>query len=135
MIKIVSNTCRWALCAALGGALVAAPALAEDKSQHSGGNHHATQQGAANPPSSASGQTLEQAMKSGMDAMQKVPMSGDVDKDFAAMMRAHHQQAVAMAEIELRDGKSAELKAMARKMIKDQKKEIDMLGKWLSKHP
>lgn len=78
---------------------------------------------------------MGQAMKSGMDAMQKVPMSGDVDKDFAAMMRVHHQQAVAMAEIELRDGKSPELKSMARKMIKDQKKEIAKLGQWLSQHP
>lgn len=137
MTKIALNTARLTLCALASGFLVVGPAWTEDKGAHMGGNHPATHQGSQNTSGSqsGSGQSLDQAMKSGMDAMQKVPMSGDVDKDFAAMMRAHHQQAVAMAEIELRDGKSTELKSMASKMIKDQKKEIDKLGQWLSQHP
>lgn len=133
MTKIASNTVRLTLCALASGFLIVGPAWSEDKGAHMGGDHSATHQGSQN--TSGSGQSMDQAMKSGMDAMQKVPMSGDVDKDFAAMMRVHHQQAVAMAEIELRDGKSPELKSMARKMIKDQKKEIDKLGQWLSQHP
>jgi uncharacterized protein (DUF305 family) len=39
-----------------------------------------------------------------------------------------------MAKVELRDGKSAELKAMSRKIIKDQQKEIAQLDKWLAAH-
>ncbi|MGE5453401.1 MAG: DUF305 domain-containing protein [Acidobacteriota bacterium] len=87
--------------------------------------------GTQTAPDTATPKSVEQAMKDGMQAMQSIPVSGDVDKDFAALMKAHHEQAVKMAEVELRDGRSPELKAMARKMIHDQQHEIDMLGKWL----
>lgn len=120
----------------IGCAMLAGPSFAADKSPSMAGEHVGHQAKPASTGKSAPAhQTLEQAMKAGMDAMHNMPMSGDVDKDFAAMMKHHHEQAVAMAQIELRDGKSPELKAMARKMIKDQKKEIDMLGAWLKKHP
>lgn len=59
--------------------------------------------------------------------------SGDTDKDFATMMRMHHQQAVDMAKAELQHGKSPELKALAQKIVKDQQKEIAELDQWLAK--
>ena len=65
--------------------------------------------------------------------MQKMPMSGDVDKDFAMMMKMHHQQAVTMAEMELAHGKSDAMKDMARKIIAAQKKEIASFDQWLAK--
>ena len=37
-------------------------------------------------------------MSMGMDGMQEMPMSGDTDKDFAMMMKVHHQQAVNTSE-------------------------------------
>ena len=76
---------------------------------------------------------MKQSMKSGMDAMQKMQMTGDTDKDFAVMMKMHHQQALDMAEMELAHGKSAELKAMAAKIISGQKKEIAQFDRWLAK--
>ncbi|MGE4239520.1 DUF305 domain-containing protein [Ramlibacter sp.] len=76
-------------------------------------------------------QKMHQQMMSGMQKMQSMPMSGDVDKDFAMMMREHHLQAVEMAKVQLEQGKSAELKAMARKIIADQQKEIAQFDKWL----
>lgn len=76
---------------------------------------------------------MKQAMKAGMDGMAQMPMSGDTDKDFAMMMKMHHQQAVSMAEVQLAHGKSAELKAMAKKIITDQKKEIAQFDRWLAK--
>lgn len=57
-----------------------------------------------------------------------MPMSGNVDKDFAAMMTMHHQQAIQMADVLLKHGKSAELKALARKMQEEQRKEIKQLA-------
>lgn len=60
----------------------------------------------------------------------KMPMTGDVDRDFAAMMVMHHQQAIRMADIELRSGHSAALKAMAQKMKDAQQKEITELSKY-----
>ena len=76
---------------------------------------------------------MKQSMKAGMDDMQKMQMSGDTDKDFAVMMKMHHQQALSMAEMQLAHGKSAELKAMATKIISGQKKEIAQFDRWLAK--
>lgn len=64
---------------------------------------------------------MRASMMMGMDEMQKMPMSGDTDKDFAMMMKIHHQQALNMAEMELKNGKSPEMKAMAKHIIVAQK--------------
>ena len=77
---------------------------------------------------------MKKSMDSGMQSMQKMPMSGNTDKDFAMMMKMHHQQALGMAKAELEHGKSPELKAMASKMIQDQSKEIEQLDKWLQQN-
>ncbi|KQW02902.1 DUF305 domain-containing protein [Rhizobacter sp. Root1221] len=77
---------------------------------------------------------MKKSMDSGMQGMHKMQMSGDTDKDFAMMMKMHHQQALDMAKVEVEHGKSPELKAMASKMIKDQSKEIEQLNKWLQQN-
>lgn len=77
---------------------------------------------------------MHESMMSGMQKMQGMQPTGDTDKDFAMMMRVHHQQAVDMAKVEAQHGKSVELKAMAHKMMKDQQKEIAQLNKWLANH-
>jgi uncharacterized protein (DUF305 family) len=64
--------------------------------------------------------------------MQNMPRSGDTDKDFAMMMRMHHQQGVDMAKIELEQGKSPEMKAMAKRIISAQQKEILRFDQWLA---
>lgn len=84
----------------------------------------------ANPAS----EKLKSSMESGMRSMNGMKLSGDTDKDFAMMMKMHHQQAVEMAKVQLQQGKSAELKAMAQKMIDDQSKEISQLDAWLQQH-
>ncbi|WP_259651745.1 DUF305 domain-containing protein [Variovorax sp. UMC13] len=78
---------------------------------------------------------MKKSMMSGMDGMQKMQMSGDTDKDFAMLMKMHHQQALEMAKPEITHGESPELKAMARKIIKDQTKEIAQLDAWMKKNP
>ena len=86
------------------------------------------QKGASGPDA------MKQSMMGGMDAMHKMPMSGDTDKDFAMMMKIHHQGALDMAQVELDQGKSPELKAMAKSIIAAQKKEIAQFDRWLAKH-
>ena len=81
----------------------------------------------------AGSKDMMSSMMMGMEGMQKMPMSGDTDKDFATMMKMHHQQAVNMSEMELAKGKSPEMKAMAKKIIAAQKKEIAQLDQWLAK--
>lgn len=76
---------------------------------------------------------MKQSMMTNMDSMQKMQMSGDTDKDFAVMMKMHHQQGVEMAKMELAHGKSPVMKAMARQIIAAQKKEIAQLEQWLAK--
>ena len=76
---------------------------------------------------------MKQSMMTRMDSMQKMQMSGDTDKDFAMMMKMHHQQGVEMAQMELAHGKSPAMKAMARQIIAAQKKEIVQFDQWLAK--
>jgi uncharacterized protein (DUF305 family) len=76
---------------------------------------------------------MKQLMMAGMDRMQKMEMSGNTDKDFAMMMKMHHEQAMEMAQMELAHGKSPAMKTMARQIIAAQKKEIVRFEQWLAK--
>jgi hypothetical protein len=53
-----------------------------------------------------------------------VKPSGDIDRDFAAMMIPHHQGAIDMAQAELRYGKNEQLRRIAQEIIVDQLQEI-----------
>ncbi len=77
--------------------------------------------------------SMKKSMMTGMDSMDKMKMTGNTDKDFAMMMKIHHQQAVEMSEMQLAHGKSPEMKKMALSIIAAQKKEIAMFDKWLAK--
>jgi Domain of unknown function (DUF305) len=50
--------------------------------------------------------------------------SGDVDRDFVAMMSPHHQGTIDMAISELRYGKNEQLRRIAQEIIVDQMQEI-----------
>ena len=78
---------------------------------------------------------MNKSMMNGMKSMQDMKPSGDTDKDFAMMMKMHHQQALDMAQIEMDHGKSAEMKTMAKKIIVAQKKKIAEFDQWIKKHP
>lgn len=82
--------------------------------------------------SSTGSEAMMQSMTKGIESMQKMPMSGDVDKDFAMMMKAHHQQGVDMAEMQIKHGKSAKMKSMAKNIIAAQNKEIAEFEAWLA---
>jgi uncharacterized protein (DUF305 family) len=78
------------------------------------------------------------AVKSGMDKMMtdmhQMEMTGNVDNDFAMMMKSHHQAAVDMAQAELESGKDEGLKKMAQNIIDAQKSEINELQSFLDNH-
>lgn len=96
--------------------------MVQGSTGHSGMQHGAT-----------GSEAMKHSMMAGMDSMQTMPMSGETDKDFAMMMKVHHQQALDMAQVELDQGKSPAMKAMARKIISAQKKEIAQLDQWLGR--
>ena len=63
------------------------------------------------------------AMDRMMAAMAIAP-SGDVDRDFTAIMIPHHQGAIDMAQAELRYGRNEQLRRIAQEIIVDQQQEI-----------
>ena len=77
---------------------------------------------------------LHRIMVSSAKESQSMKPSGDVDRDFLTMMRHHHQSGIKMAEVQMREGKSAEVKEMARKIVDGQKKEIAEIEGLLKNH-
>lgn len=75
---------------------------------------------------------MYKSMMSGMEGMKMMKPTGNTDKDFAMLMKMHHEQALEMAKAEIAHGKSAELKALSRKIIAAQQKEIAQLDKWMA---
>jgi hypothetical protein len=65
----------------------------------------------------------EAAMIKMMNDMAIKP-TGDIDRDFVAMMIPHHQGAIDMAISELRYGKNEQLRRIAQEIIVDQMQEI-----------
>jgi uncharacterized protein (DUF305 family) len=101
---------------------IAAPALASD------GAHH--MHSAAASPSAVGGPGEAGFLAENDAAMAKMmqdmaaPPSGDVDRDFVAMMEPHHQGAIDMARALLRYGKNEQLKRLAQEIIVTQQQEI-----------
>jgi uncharacterized protein (DUF305 family) len=59
-----------------------------------------------------------------MMADMTVAPTGDIDRDFVAMMAPHHQGAIDMAQLILRYGKNEQLKRLAQEIIVTQQQEI-----------
>ena len=74
-------------------------------------------------PFMAENQTAMHRMMSDMD----IAPSGDVDRDFSAMMIPHHRGAIAMAQAELRYGRNESLRRIAQEIIVDQQQEIAVM--------
>ena len=53
--------------------------------------------------------------------------TGDVDRDFVAMMVPHHQGAIDMARAVLRYGRNEQLKRLAQEIIVTQQQEIAVM--------
>lgn len=69
------------------------------------------------------------AMTDGVSETHHGMMAMD-QKEFLAMMIAHHQLAVGMAEAELETGTNPKVKALAQRVITAQKREIAQMDSW-----
>jgi uncharacterized protein (DUF305 family) len=85
--------------------------------------HHAPAPPAATVDEAPFWKENEAAMIKMMNDMAIKP-TGDIDRDFVAMMIPHHQGAIAMAISELRYGKNEQLRRIAQEIIVDQMQEI-----------
>lgn len=92
--------------------------------QHTGGQHAQS--------SAASSGSMHGAMMPGMQRMMEMKSTGDTDRDFASMMKMHHEMAIDMAQAEIKNGKSPDLKALARKIAADSKRDIGEIDKWFA---
>jgi hypothetical protein len=95
---------------------ISALALAQEALQHASPPAVQTEEGPFLAENDA-------AMTKMMNDMTIKP-TGDIDRDFTAMMVPHHQGAIDMAKAELRYGKNAQLQRIAQEIIVDQLQEI-----------
>ena len=108
---------RSAAAAIILAATGACAALAHDM------QHQLTPATVADTPEAAYLAENNTAMDKMMADMEVKP-SGDVDRDFVAMMTPHHQGAIDMAIAVLKYGKNEQLKRIAQEIIVDQQQEI-----------
>lgn len=77
---------------------------------------------------------LHEHMKKSASETQRMKMTGDVDHDFVAAMRKHHQDGIAMAKIALANGKDPKAREFAQKIVDDQTRELQQFDAWLAQH-
>jgi uncharacterized protein (DUF305 family) len=70
-----------------------------------------------------------------MMADMTIKSSGDVDRDFVAMMVPHHQGAIAMAQAELKYGHNEQLRRMAQQIVATQQQEIGTMRLAVGEQP
>jgi len=74
---------------------------------------------------------MHESMMHGAKESMSMRPTGDIDRDFAMMMKKHHEDALKMARIQLDQGKDPKMKEMARMIIESQRKEIAQFDEWL----
>lgn len=97
------------------------------------GGHAMTMPGAA-VVSQNQKDMMESMERMNRDMMSKA-VTSDPDRAFVTMMAPHHQGAIDMSRIYLREGKDPEIRKMAEKIIADQEREISEFKSWQAKHP
>ncbi len=112
--------------------LAASPVLAQAPAPAMPGMSQGAPQGMA---ASANHMEMMRQMEVMNKAMTDTPMTGNPDQDFVSMMTPHHQGAIDMGRIYLRDGKDPAIRRMAQKVIADQEREIREFKAWQVKHP
>lgn len=125
-----------ALLSTLIGAAVAPRLAAQEKSSSRPGQSgpgHSSMNATGHGGAMGESQQMHQLMMRDMEQMRGMKMTGDIDRDYATMMKMHHQQAIEMAQQHLVNGKSDEMKALSKKIIEDQKKEIATFDRFLAK--
>lgn len=95
----------------------------------SGPSDHGADHGAPTSGPTAGDQAFA-ASEAEMHRLMAAASGETVDQAYVAKMIAHHQGAVAMAEVALRDSRDPEVRRMARAVIDTQTREIAEMRAW-----
>jgi len=79
----------------------------------------------------AASRALQAAQTQMSERMSAVPLTGDPDRDFLAQMIPHHEGAIEMSKVLLKDGVRPEVRRLAQEIIGHQQGEIEMMKRWL----
>jgi uncharacterized protein (DUF305 family) len=74
---------------------------------------------------------MHDAMTQMMDRIKTMTASGNVDRDFAMMMKHHHQGGADMAKAEVAGGTDDSMKVIAQRIMDEQLKDIEELDMFL----
>jgi uncharacterized protein (DUF305 family) len=118
-MTIGSNRKSLVLAAAILATAGTCAAFAHDPAQHD----HVKSEVESTGPEAAYLAENDAAMNRMMADMEVKP-TGNVDRDFVAMMTPHHQGAIDMALAVLKYGKNEQLRRIAQEIIVDQQQEI-----------
>src|SRR5215208_4185282 len=114
-------------------ALFAGPVVAQSESDMGHGQMQMKMEEGKEPSETDKGYMA--AMMKMQESMTSTEISSDPTHDFVMMMIPHHQSAIDMAQVLLKEPDAdPEIKQMAEKIISDQQKEIDQFNTWLEKH-
>lgn len=118
----------------LSGLMLPASAQAPAPATGSGGRAMSETQTSTKepPPSAATRAYMDAANQMHIDLA--VPFSNDADKDFAAVIAAHHKGAVELARVELRYGKDPEMRKLAEQIVSANERDMAALKAWQAKH-
>lgn len=86
--------------------------------------HYHGREGATRAPDAGATAAMMQTMDQMHGAMNKVQITGNIDRDFVTLMVPHHQSAVDMARVYLENGRDPELRRLAAHIIASQQAEI-----------
>jgi uncharacterized protein (DUF305 family) len=79
----------------------------------------------------AASRALQAAQATMSERMSGAPLTGDPDRDFLAQMIPHHEGAIDMSKVLLKDGVRPEVRRLAQEIIAHQQAEIEMMKRWL----
>ena len=82
-------------------------------------------------PAPQAPKALQAAHVTMSERMSSVPLTGDPDRDFLAQMIPHHEGAIEMSKVLLKDGVRPEVRRLAQEIIAHQQGEIEMMRRWV----
>lgn len=89
-----------------------------------------TQHLAVAQPAKGAPAAFERVREVMANRLRDLKLTGDPDKDFAAMLMAHHEDMIYLAKTQLEYGGDRQLRQLAQSVSEEGQKEIDLVKEW-----